>query len=61
MNDFRPITSKQAAYLVRLIAQAGKERYQQAKERLGFAELTLLRLSSRQASRLIDELRGQRK
>lgn len=53
------ISSKQAAYLSKLIAAAGKKEYQAIKRRLGFPELTILELSSRQASALIRELRGQ--
>lgn len=56
---FKPITARQSAYLARLIAAAGKKEYQAIKRRLGFPELTILELSSRQASALIRELRGQ--
>lgn len=53
------ITGKQAAYLARLIAAVGKQKYQDEKRRLGFPTLTILQLTSRQASRLIDALQQE--
>lgn len=56
---FKPITAKQAAYLSKLIHAAGKEEYQRVKARIGLHGLTIMQLTSRQASSLIRELRGQ--
>lgn len=57
---FKPISSKQAAYLSKLIHAAGKKQYQAAKRRLGFPDITVMQLSSRQAYLLISELSGGR-
>lgn len=55
----QPITSKQAAFLGKLLTRHGKDKYQAAKRRAGISEeTTILRLSRWQASRLIDELKG---
>lgn len=56
---FKPITARQAAYLARLIAAAGKKQYQAAKRRLGFPHVTVMNLSKSQASRLISALAGR--
>lgn len=54
-----PLTSKQAAFLGRLVSQHGKQRYQAAKAAAGIpANVTILRLTRWQASRLIAELTG---
>lgn len=54
------ISSKQAAYLSKLIHAAGKEEYQRVKARIGLHGLTIMQLTTSQASRLIKELqRGQ--
>lgn len=61
-NRYVPITPAQSAYLGRLITRHGKERYQQAKQKVGIpADTTLLKLSKAQAARLIRELITSRK
>ncbi|MCL4296524.1 MAG: hypothetical protein KJ077_12385 [Anaerolineae bacterium] len=57
-----PITSRQAAFLGKLLTQYGKERYRAAKRRLGIpADVTLLKLTKAQAHKLIDELKEARR
>lgn len=54
---FEPISSKQNAYLARLILRAGKERYLEVKTVLGLHGITLLNLTRQQAARLIAALK----
>lgn len=56
----KPITARQSAFLARLIAAAGKRQYQEAKRRIGLHGLTIMQLSARQASDLIQELQRGR-
>lgn len=65
MNSTDPkapsLSSKQVAYLGKLITQHGKAKYLEAKQQAGIpADVTLLQLTRLQASRLIDALRDDR-
>lgn len=55
------ITSKQVSFLSVLINRRGKGAYQDAKARLGFPQLTIMKLSKRQAAALIQDLAGRGK
>lgn len=56
-REATPVTPAQSAYLSKLIDRHGKPAYLAAKERAGIpADVTLLRLTKSQASRLIAEM-----